>query len=73
MKKEQIKWLPIGDVLPYERNARVNDEAVPRVAASIKEFGFRSPIIVDRNHIIICGHTRLRAAQSLGNELFIKI
>ena len=66
MKKSKLVWLPIGDVIPYERNARLNEEAIPRVAASIKEFGFRSPIIVDRNRTIICGHTRLRAAQSLG-------
>lgn len=68
MKKSQIKWLPIGDLIPYERNARLNEEAIPRVAASIKEFGFRSPIIVDRNHVIVCGHTRLAAAKSLGLE-----
>ena len=52
---------------PYGRNPRkISDKAVDKVAASIKEFGFRQPIVVDENGIIIAGHTRLLAAQRLG-------
>lgn len=62
----QVENWPIDKVTPYERNPRKNDDAVEYVANSIREFGFRSPIIVDRNGVIICGHTRLKAALSLG-------
>lgn len=62
----QVTNWPIDKVTPYENNPRKNDDAVEYVANSIKEFGFRSPIIVDRNGVIICGHTRLKAAMSLG-------
>lgn len=54
------------DIHPYERNPRINDQAVDAVAASIKEFGFRSPIVVDGAGVIICGHTRWKAAKKLG-------
>jgi DNA modification methylase len=54
-------------IIPYARNARkIPPEAVDKVAASIREFGWRQPIVVDRNGVIICGHTRLLAAQKLG-------
>lgn len=53
-------------VIPYARNPRKNEEAVAKVAASIKEFGWRQPIVVDKDNVIIAGHTRLLAAQSLG-------
>ena len=56
------------DVKPYERNPRVNDSAVDAVAASLKEFGFRQPIVVDEAGVIICGHTRWKAAQKLDLE-----
>lgn len=56
------------DLTPYENNPRINDEAVEKVAASIKEFGFKVPIIIDRDGVIIAGHTRLKAAQVLGME-----
>jgi len=49
------------DIHPYERNPRINDQAVNAVAASIKEFGFRSPIVVDGAGVIICGHTGRKA------------
>lgn len=62
----RVENWPIDKVTPYENNPRKNDDAVEYVANSIKEFGFRSPIIVDRNGVIICGHTRLKAALSLG-------
>ena len=50
----------------YENNPRVNDKAVEKVAASIREFGFKVPIVIDTNDVIVCGHTRLKAAQKLG-------
>lgn len=51
---------------PYPGNPRKNDAAVDMVAKSISDFGFRVPIVVDREGVIICGHTRLKAAQKLG-------
>lgn len=56
---------PIDDITPYEKNPRQNDAAVEAVAASIREFGFRQPIVVDGEGVIICGHTRFKAAQQL--------
>src|SRR3989304_2593936 len=63
MKIEQWK---LSDIKPYAGNPRQNDAAVDAVAASIKEFGFRQPIVVDIDGVIICGHTRYKAAQKLG-------
>lgn len=62
----EIIQMKIADVIPYERNPRINDNAIEAVAASIKEFGWRAPIVVDENKVIICGHTRLLAAKHLG-------
>jgi ParB/RepB/Spo0J family partition protein len=62
----EITLWQIDDVKPYERNPRLNDEAVDAVAASIREFGFRQPIVVDREGVIVVGHTRWRAAKKLG-------
>jgi ParB-like chromosome segregation protein Spo0J len=54
-------------ITPYARNARqISPEAVEKVAASIQEFGWRQPIVVDRDGVLICGHTRLLAARKLG-------
>ena len=61
-----IEDRPIESVKPYENNPRVNDTAVDAVAASIKEFGFRTPILCDSDGVIIAGHTRLKAAVKLG-------
>ena len=67
MDQLQIEYVDIGTVKPYYRNARHNDgEATEKLAESIKEFGFQQPILVDDNNIIITGHTRLKAALSLG-------
>jgi DNA modification methylase len=57
---------PVDRVIPYARNPRRNEAAVAKVAASIREFGFRQPIVVDHAGVIIVGHTRLMAAQRLG-------
>ncbi len=62
----QIELLQIEKLIPYANNARNNEKAVDKVAASIKEFGFRNPIIIDKNNEIIAGHTRLLAAKKLG-------
>jgi DNA modification methylase len=64
----QIEMRAISTIRPYENNPRLNDAAVDAVAASIKEFGFRQPIVVDEEGIIIVGHTRYKAALKLGLE-----
>lgn len=56
----------MDEIRPYEKNPRKNDSAVASVAASIKEFGFQQPIVVDADGIIIVGHTRYKAAKKLG-------
>jgi len=61
-----IQEVAIEQIKPYENNPRINDQAVNTVADSIKEFGWRQPIVVDPNFVVICGHTRLKAAQKLG-------
>ena len=55
-----------ADLIPYEMNPRKNDDAVDAVALSISSFGFKVPIIIDSNNVIVAGHTRLKAAQKLG-------
>ena len=64
----QIEMWTLDRVRPYENNPRNNEKAVDAVAASIKEFGFSQPIVVDSDSVIIVGHTRLKAAQKLGLE-----
>lgn len=66
MTKVAIEYRNIEDINPYEKNPRKNDKAVEVVANSIKEFGFKVPIVIDGEGIIIAGHTRLRAAKKLG-------
>ena len=61
-----IIMLPVSEVRPYEKNPRKNAGAVKYVKASIEKFGFKQPIVIDSNRVIICGHTRLEAAKSLG-------
>lgn len=58
----------VSELIPYVNNPRNNDDAVDAVASSIKNFGFKVPIIVDSNNEIINGHTRLKAAKKLGLE-----
>jgi DNA modification methylase len=62
----QVELRPIATIRPYENNPRVNDQAVDVVAASIREFGFRQPIVVDVHGVIIVGHVRYKAALKLG-------
>ena len=61
----EVKLVKIADIRPYDRNPRNNDGAVDAVAASIQEFGWQQPIVVDRDGVIIAGHTRYKAAQKL--------
>lgn len=56
----------IKDLKPYENNPRFNDEAVQYVANSIKEFGFKVPMVIDKDNVIVAGHTRYKAALELG-------
>lgn len=58
----------INDLKDYENNPRINDRAVEAVANSIKEFGFKVPIIIDKNDVIVAGHTRKLGALKLGLE-----
>ena len=61
----EVQQMKLADIHPYERNPRRNDDSVDAVANSIREFGFRAPIIVDRDMTIIAGHTRYKAAKKL--------
>ena len=65
-KQFNIEIRDIGAIRPYENNPRLNDDAVEAVATSLKEFGFRQPIVVDSDGVIVCGHTRYKAALKLG-------
>ena len=63
----EVSLWPLERIIPYARNARkIPPQAVDKVAASIREFGWRQPIVVDRHGVVIVGHTRLLAAQKLG-------
>lgn len=64
----EIKNFKLDELIPYEKNPRKNDDAVQYVAESIKQFGFKVPIIIDKNNIIIAGHTRYKASIQLGLE-----
>lgn len=61
-----IVQMKIKDLKPYEKNPRKNDKAVDYVAESIKEFGFKVPIVVDKDNVIVAGHTRYKASKKLG-------
>lgn len=66
MDKTKIEYRKLTDLVPYENNPRKNDSAVDAVAASIEEFGFLQPIVIDKGDIIVAGHTRHKAAEKLG-------
>lgn len=66
--KERIVYRTLDSIEPYYGNPRQNDAAVEAVANSIREFGFRSPIVVDADGTIIAGHTRYKAAKALGMD-----
>lgn len=56
----------LNELKPYEKNPRRNDESVELVANSIKEFGFKVPLVIDKDNVIVCGHTRYKASKKLG-------
>ena len=61
------KWMSVDDLVPWEQNPRLNDAAVSEVSRSIKRFGFGAPIVARKaDNMVIAGHTRLKAARSLG-------
>lgn len=62
----EIQNMKLSEIHPYEKNPRLNDDSVDAVANSIRDFGFRAPIIVDKDRVIIAGHTRYKAAKKLG-------
>ena len=62
----QVEMWSLDRIKPYENNPRINDDAVDAVILSINEFGFRQPIVVDTDGVIIVGHTRFKAAKKLG-------
>lgn len=64
----QIEMLKVTDLAPYKNNPRNNKKAIEGVANSIKEFGFKVPIVIDKDNVIVCGHTRHAAAKELGLE-----
>lgn len=69
MTELKIQYKNIDEITPYINNPRINnDNAVDKVANSIKEFGFKNPIIVDSNNVIVAGHTRLLSAKKLNLE-----
>ena len=61
----QIIYLDINKIIPYNKNPRINKEAIKYVASSIREFGFKVPITIDENYVIITGHTRYEASKLL--------
>ncbi len=65
-KQFNIELRSIESIRPYDKNPRINDDAVDAVAASLKEFGWQQPIVVDSDGVIVCGHTRYKAALQLG-------
>ena len=68
MSSQKIVIKKISELVAYGNNPRINDEAIDAVAASIQAFGFRNPILIDSNNVIVSGHTRLKASQKLGIE-----
>ena len=62
----EIIQIKTSQLIPYENNPRQNKDAVPAVMKSIQEFGFKVPIVIDKNNVIVAGHTRVMAAQKLG-------
>jgi ParB-like chromosome segregation protein Spo0J len=68
MESREIILVAIDKIKPYENNPRINNKAVIPVMNSIKEYVFNNPITVDKDYVIITGHTRYKAAKKLGLE-----
>lgn len=70
MQKLQVNYESVNRIIPYERNARVHDAAqIDQIIASINEFGFTNPILIDANNVVVAGHGRLEAAKRLGMDM----
>jgi len=68
IEHQELEYWPLDRFVEYARNPRKNDHAVPRVAAAIREFGFKVPILARSDGLVVDGHLRLKAARSLGLE-----
>ena len=70
MKLNELKivYVPVDKIKPYKDNPRDNTKAIKKVAESIKNFGFRVPLVLDKKYVIVTGHTRYLAAKELGLE-----
>lgn len=68
MEKLRVQYMPLSNLKPYDKNPRDNSKAVARVAKSLTEFGWKQPLVVDKDMVIIVGHTRYQAAKSLGMD-----
>lgn len=68
MKRLKVEYKNADELIPYINNPRDNKEAVDAVAKSISEYGFKNPIIIDNNNVIVAGHTRLLSAKKLGMD-----
>lgn len=65
---ERVEYVPLASLRPYERNPRINDGAVDAVAESIRQYGFKVPMVIDDDNVIITGHTRYKAAMKIGMD-----
>ena len=66
---DKITYIPIGDIVPYSNNARNNDAAIEALVKAIPVMGFNVPLVLDKNNVIVKGHSRLEALKRLGVEL----
>ena len=66
MDKLKIEYVDINNIKPYKKNPRKKKKAIPYVMESIKQFGFKNPVILDKNNVIVAGHTRIESAKRLG-------
>ena len=67
-KEWNVVWKDVNELTPYAKNARINDQTVPYLKNSIQRFGFKVPLVVDAQGVLVAGHTRLKAALELGME-----
>jgi site-specific DNA-methyltransferase (adenine-specific) len=67
-KEWQVEWIEVASLTPYDKNPRKNDETVPYLKNSIQRFGFKVPLVIDKDGTVVTGHTRLKAALELGME-----
>ena len=68
MGKLRIEYVPVDRIRPYENNPRLNEDAIPLVRKSIEEFGSQVPLVLDKDLVVVTGHTRLAAAKEIGMD-----